>query len=564
MQRLYKPLIFVLVTFVGLGMLWPLAQGCFLGVIRGEGCKWQPVLAFVDIYYPWIVLFLLALGGITLLARQYYRRDQASGSFDLLKPASKLHPKDLGFRVVKPDGDAELEEHPALNLRPFYESTYVNRLAVLYEERAVAKPETYYDEDDLVDYLHKGKGFILIGRPEDGKTRTLYEIVGRMDGHVAVTLRADKRVPEKADILLLFKASKVILVLDDLSNLKNTESDLLDFQQRLTECEIPWVVASTCQDGSELTRARENFGKLYYDSRRLKLWLEEPTPQQKERLAESAWSQPWNPAKSDDYPTLDSIAMREAMAEMKRRFDILSDTHPEWADLLRALKLLDYAGVPCSHERLRAILGYEQLFLHSDHNLLKSLDALANQGFLHPGSTDPVEPERAYLHKVVKYVPGRKLEEDFDRLADFLEGREDSSGLLALGLTCVSDLEERERGITYLDRALRFRPNFYMALTLKGMALNDLGRLDEALEAYNAALKVKDFPEALNGRGVALSSLGRYEEALETYDAALKMKPENTMVLLNKGLLLVKLGRRVEAREAYNQAHRIFQSQADR
>jgi hypothetical protein len=117
-RRLYKPLKYVLVTFILLGVLWPLAQGCFLGAIRGEGCKWQPVVAFVDTYYPWIVLFFV-LGGLTLFARQDYRRGQVGSSFDLLKPANELHPKDLGFRVVKPEEETELRRTLCSKRTPF-------------------------------------------------------------------------------------------------------------------------------------------------------------------------------------------------------------------------------------------------------------------------------------------------------------------------------------------------------------------------------------------------------------------------------------------------------------
>jgi hypothetical protein len=306
-RRLYKPLKYVLGTLIVLGILWPLAQGCFLGAIRGEGCKWQPVLAFVDTYYPWIVLFLFMLGGLTWFARQAYRRDQIGSSFDLFKPANKLHPKDLGFRVVKPEEEIELEEHSALNLRPFYESTYVPRLAVLYERRAEKNPEPYYDEDDLLDSLREGKGFVLIGTPADGKTRTLYEIVRHMDDYEVLRLKADEKIPKKADLSLLLKGRRVVLVLDDLSNPKNREPDLLEFGRRLSECEVPWVVASTCQDGPELTRVQTELGRLF-DHISLKLWLVAPTPQQKGQLAESIWDKPWDPKRSDDYPTLEQLA----------------------------------------------------------------------------------------------------------------------------------------------------------------------------------------------------------------------------------------------------------------
>ncbi len=558
MWQLYKPLKYALITLVGLGLVWPLLQGCFLGAARGTGCKWQPVLAFVDTYYLWIALFLFALAGLNLISRQSYLRHQASESFGLLKPANEIQPEDLGFRVVGAEEEMELEEHPALSLRPYYDSTYVNRLTIPYEQRAVTRPATYYDEDDLADCLHEGKGFVLIGHPEEGKTRTLYEVVKRMDGYVVLTLKADKEIPEKADLSRLFKGSKVILLLDDLSNLRNSESDLLEFQQRLRDCEIPWVVASTCQDEPELTRARETLGRLYYDNRNLKLWLVEPTPQQKQRLAENIWRQPWDRAKNDDYPTLGSIVMSNAMEEMKRRFDILSDNHPEQADILRALKLLDYAGVPCAHERIQAVLGDEQLFRHGGPNVSKSLDALASQGFLRLRSVDTVEPEGAYLRRIVGYVPGREPEDDFDKLADVLEKHEDAEGMYFLGTTCSLRLGALEQAVTYYERSLHLRPNSTAALNNKGMTLGDLGRHEEALETFNAALSIKpNFVPALVNKCVVLNTLGRHEEALEASNAALSINLGSSEALYNKGDTLHNLGRHEEALEAFNAALNI-------
>jgi len=556
--RLYKPLKYALRTLVGLGLLWPLLQGCALGFLRGTGCRWQPILDFVDTYYLWIALLLFVLIVLNLTTWQQFLRHEASESFGLLKPANELQPEDLGFRVVGAGEEAELEEHPALSLRPFHESAYVDRLAIPYEQRTVANPATYYDEDDLVDCLREGKGFVLIGHPEEGKTRTLYEVVKRMDGYIALTPNASKEIPEKAHLSRLLKGSKVILLLDDLSNLRNSESDLLEFQQRLRDCEVPWVVASTCQDEPELTRARGTLGRLYYDNRNLKLWLVEPTPQQRQRLAENIWIQPWNPVNRDDYPTLGSIAMSNAMEEMKRRFDILSDDHPERADLLRALKLLDYAGVPCTHERIHALLEDESLSRRRDPNVTKSLDALASQGYLRTGSADPVEPERAYLRKTVEYVPGRMPEDDFDQLADILEEIEDAEGMFYLGTTCSLRSKTLEQAITYFDRSLHLSPNAVGVLINKGATLASLRRYEEALEAFDAALGIEfDHALVLNSKGVVLSRLERHKEALVAFDAALKTMPDFPDALNNKGFALSTLGYHKEALEAYNAALRI-------
>jgi tetratricopeptide (TPR) repeat protein len=49
-----------------------------------------------------------------------------------------------------------------------------------------------------------------------------------------------------------------------------------------------------------------------------------------------------------------------------------------------------------------------------------------------------------------------------------------------------------------------------------------------AIASYDKALEIKpDFHEAWNGRGIALDNLGRYEEAIASWDRALEIKPDD-------------------------------------
>jgi predicted O-linked N-acetylglucosamine transferase (SPINDLY family) len=70
----------------------------------------------------------------------------------------------------------------------------------------------------------------------------------------------------------------------------------------------------------------------------------------------------------------------------------------------------------------------------------------------------------------------------------------------------------------------------------RGRALQDLGRFDEALQSYDAALAVApDYAAALNNRGNVLRGLRRNDEALESYNRALAREPDNVETLYNRG-----------------------------
>ena len=72
-----------------------------------------------------------------------------------------------------------------------------------------------------------------------------------------------------------------------------------------------------------------------------------------------------------------------------------------------------------------------------------------------------------------------------------------------------------------------------------GGTFNDLGRLDEAKESYEQAIKLKpDYNDAHYNLGITLQKLGRLVEAKESYEQAIKLKPDNAEAHL--ALTLIK------------------------
>jgi len=60
-----------------------------------------------------------------------------------------------------------------------------------------------------------------------------------------------------------------------------------------------------------------------------------------------------------------------------------------------------------------------------------------------------------------------------------------------------------------------------------GVTLQEQGKPEEAIEAYNKALAIKpDNAEAYNNMGITLADEGKLEEALEVYHKSLTIKPD--------------------------------------
>ena len=108
--------------------------------------------------------------------------------------------------------------------------------------------------------------------------------------------------------------------------------------------------------------------------------------------------------------------------------------------------------------------------------------------------------------------------------------------------------------LEFFDRAARTTPGFAI-FSNRGAALQMLGRLDEALASYDAALALEpNHAVLLYNRGRTLEDLGRLDEALAAYQKALSLNPNYALALNNLGNTLRALNRPDEALAAYDRA----------
>jgi tetratricopeptide (TPR) repeat protein len=509
-------------------------------------------------------LLFLGLIVLSFLVRQSHHRHEALKSFALFKPIEKLSPEDCGFQVL------QLGERPDTGKRPFY-STYLTRSAS--EEGS----NRAYTEAELAEALREGKGFVLLGQPLDGKSRTLYEIVMQMAGYRVVRPSPSKGLPQDEEFSLL-EGERVILLLEDLHNYVGRRVDLLEFHRKLVDHTSSCVVAATCRDGPEQRAVEANLGQ-FYEEIELKLRLAPPTAEEKGRLAETI-GEDWDPEKINDYPTLGSITMERPMAAMALRFNNLLHEHPQIADTQRALKLLSAAGIlPFTHRRIEAVL--RQVFGRREIHLHDYLRVLANESFLQAWEPleETVQPEPAYLkNSVTTYTEGKETRDDFPKLADTLEEMQDYEGLVGLGIIIFLGNREGqvdlgiinlardslEQALSCLDRATDINPEYPYTWLNKSVILYALGRYHEALVALERDIRLRpNNVSAWQNKANLLEKMGRYQEAVESRNRVVELKPGDANAWRNLGSAYNNLDRYRDALSAYNRSIDLRKTEPD-
>jgi serine/threonine protein kinase len=127
-------------------------------------------------------------------------------------------------------------------------------------------------------------------------------------------------------------------------------------------------------------------------------------------------------------------------------------------------------------------------------------------------------------------------------------------------------LDELGRGDVALecyDEALELNPHLAHVWNNKGSTLNKLGRNDQALACCDHALEFSPHHAgAWSNRGVALQRLLRRDEALVCYSRALELNPRLADAWINRGVSLNELEQREEALACYDQALELNPSEA--
>ncbi|MCC7290479.1 MAG: sulfatase-like hydrolase/transferase [Phycisphaerales bacterium] len=129
-----------------------------------------------------------------------------------------------------------------------------------------------------------------------------------------------------------------------------------------------------------------------------------------------------------------------------------------------------------------------------------------------------------------------------------------AAALLARGQAAEAERPLRE----ILQNATAANPGPFRAYVLLGRVLDKLRRLEEAVEAFRAALHQNAEDAAtLTDLGNALAELKRYDDAVAAYQAATQIRPPLARAFLNLAMVLSSQGKWEDALPAAQQAVKL-------
>ncbi len=494
------------------------------------------------------VLFIIVL--LALLSWDRYKdlvRKQYEGEFRLFTTAEDLTPEHFRFRKAQP-GDALNHSE-----RPYYD-TYIEREFIPYELVSSPNPVSYC-EQDVIDWLEQGKSVLLIGNPTEGKTRTLFEVMRKLNNALIVGLTTDKSPSDEA--LNLLEEQKIVWLFDDLNTYDTQAYDFQHLFNKLKRITKQCALAATCREGPELKDIHFNNGQLHkiYELFDYKLVLKPATQEQKDQLKNAVGE-----TATQSFPTLGAICMHGHFAVMRQRFELLTEYEK---DTLRSILLLYTAFIlNVTQLRIKAVL--KDIFGHPEDkvdtgSIRTYLNKLIRFGFIvSPKDIEPIIPEAAYITEPERkfyYSNGRGLEQDMIDLAKSLVKHRDAEGLnnLALSRYYPNDKDTAfsiwQRVVTEFQDVddVSLMQQVAKALVYKGFVLRQLGKpkvaitcYDELIERYEESCELvlqKWVAKAILDKGCALWKLGKFEEALECYDKIIQCFEQSNELILREIVL---------------------------
>ena len=174
------------------------------------------------------------------------------------------------------------------------------------------------------------------------------------------------------------------------------------------------------------------------------------------------------------------------------------------------------------------------------------------------------EPPKEQLTSLLTLYNQQKLQQVFNEAQILTKRYTKSSTLLNLMGASAAQLGKLDEAVLAFQKALSIKPNDAQAYYNMGNALKDQEKLEEAIDAYRKALSIKpDYADAYVNMGNVLTDQEKLEDAIEAYNGALSNEPDNAEAYYNIGNALKDQEKLGEAIEAYDKALSVKPDYAD-
>jgi len=165
------------------------------------------------------------------------------------------------------------------------------------------------------------------------------------------------------------------------------------------------------------------------------------------------------------------------------------------------------------------------------------------------------EPSKEDLQRLIYLYTQGQFQEVLTKALQLLKKFPKSLNLYNIIGTANKELGKLEEAIDAYNEAISIKSDYAEAYNNLGVTFQAQGKLDEALGAYKKAVSIKpDYAEAHQNIGNALKDQSKLEGSIDAYKEAVSIKPDYAEAHNNMGVTLQEQGKLDAALEAYNTA----------
>ena len=139
----------------------------------------------------------------------------------------------------------------------------------------------------------------------------------------------------------------------------------------------------------------------------------------------------------------------------------------------------------------------------------------------------------------------------------------DATALFTRGIA-YDNLGEYDLAIQEYDQAIRLKPSDPRAYYNRGLDYANKSQFERAIQDYDQAVRLD--PGNANGfvsRGVAYDGLGQYDRAIQDYDQAIRLNPSFALAFVDRGIAYANKEQYARAIQDYDQALRLNPNDMD-